>query len=771
MQAALNSFPGNRRRAARAIPFLVGFIAAVGQIVLLREVIVLFNGNELSLGLVLAAWLLWTAAGSGLTGRLIRNRTSLRVATALIACLCGVSLPFTVIALRLARMWLQTVPGELIGPMQMALTAFVCVSVFCIVCGSLFALASQRMRDQSALSPQNASSLAYVLETTGAALGGVATGLLLVPFLNCMQIALVVAILGVCAGTSVFFDLRPLPVSITVGSGVLLAVLLLRYAAPRVEAYTMARLWPGFDQIASTDSAYGRLTVIGAGAMRSIYDNGSILANIPDPAAAEESVHYALLEHAAPRRVLLLGGGFNGSISEALKHPTLERLDYVEIDPALIDLYRRIFPHESAAAFSDSRVHVHETDGRLYLKTTRSHFDAIIVSISEPTNADLNRFFTVEFFRSVRDHLAPNGLLALQLNSSEDFISPERAEFFRCLDRTMRQVFPSIAVIPGGTLHVFGAMNPSVLTENPQILIARLKNRNLQTMYVREYFLPFRMMPDRMAQIHELMQPRPATRINRDFHPAAYYFSTILSSTQFNPTEGRLLERASKIRFSTILAVILIPSALLVLLFSLTSQQFRTRATAAWFVTTSGFTLMTLQILLLLAFQAVFGSVYRELALLIGMMMAGIAAGSLLGIRQIRRSQVTHLRYAAVNQFFITIAAPLLLAIVYLLAQASQGAASLWMVQAIFPVIGLLCGLPGGYQYSLAVTIYLEDRSQAASLSTLYALDLLGGCAGALLLSGFLIPIFGFWPVACLAAAVSAAPAILAVRAGFYSSG
>jgi hypothetical protein len=36
--------------------------------------------------------------------------------------------------------------------------------------------------------------------------------------------------------------------------------------------------------------------------MRSIYENGVILANAPDENAAEEAVHYALLEHPAPRR-------------------------------------------------------------------------------------------------------------------------------------------------------------------------------------------------------------------------------------------------------------------------------------------------------------------------------------------------------------------------------------------------------------------------------------------------------------------------------------
>jgi predicted membrane-bound spermidine synthase len=49
-------------------------------------------------------------------------------------------------------------------------------------------------------------------------------------------------------------------------------------------------------------------------------------------------------------------------------------------------------------------------------------------------------------------------------------------------------------------------------------------------------------------------------------------------------------------------------------------------------------------------------------------------------------------------------------------------------------------------------------------LGTLYAIDLLGGCAGALLLSSYLIPVFGFWKTAWLSAAVNLAPALLAAR-------
>jgi spermidine synthase len=55
----------------RAALGLIGFSAVVGQIVLLRELIVVFNGNEISLGIMFATWLFWTAIGSILSGRFV----------------------------------------------------------------------------------------------------------------------------------------------------------------------------------------------------------------------------------------------------------------------------------------------------------------------------------------------------------------------------------------------------------------------------------------------------------------------------------------------------------------------------------------------------------------------------------------------------------------------------------------------------------------------------------------------------------------------------
>ena len=184
-------------------------------------------------------------------------------------------------------------------------------------------------------------------------------------------------------------------------------------------------------------------------------------------------------------------------------------------------------------------MHLHFLDGRRYLTETRDKFDVIIVDVPDPQTAQLNRFYTMEFFLTARAHLAPGGLLALELRSSEETISPDLADFLRCIRRTLGEVFPYQAAIPGETIHFFGAMRADVLTSDPNVLVARLRERRLNTQYVREYFIPYRMMPDRMEQVETELRPVAATPVNRDFAPAAYAFDVVLWSAQFRSTQFR----------------------------------------------------------------------------------------------------------------------------------------------------------------------------------------------------------------------------------------
>jgi spermidine synthase len=154
-------------------------------------------------------------------------------------------------------------------------------------------------------------------------------------------------------------------------------------------------------------------------------------------------------------------------------------------------------------------VRVHVTDGRLFLKTTPSTFDVVIVNLPEPQNAQLNRFYTVEFFREVASQrLTPNGLLSFQLRSSEDYMSADlgaipalhpREPAARCSRRSL--------AIPGETVHFFAAQQAGTLASGADELLARLHARHLQTSYVSEYYIPFRITPERMADLNTQLRP------------------------------------------------------------------------------------------------------------------------------------------------------------------------------------------------------------------------------------------------------------------------
>ncbi|HXX02600.1 MAG TPA: hypothetical protein VEJ00_15395, partial [Candidatus Acidoferrales bacterium] len=119
---------------------------------------------------------------------------------------------------------------------------------------------------------------------------------------------------------------------------------------------------------------------------------------------------------------------------------------------------------------------------------------------------------------------------------------------------------------------------------------------------------------------------------------------------------------------------------------------------------------------------------------------------------------------ATLTQSLLALSAPALLGVLTVLSHSSSASGTLAVARIAFPVSALLCGMLGGFQFPIATKIYLGGASAQAGLGVLYVVDLLGGCAGALLLSTYFIPVFGFWRTAWLSAAVNLAATLLAAR-------
>ncbi len=179
-------------RALRPILALIGFTAVTAQVVLMRELLVLAGGAEISLGLVLGSWLLWTALGSGLLGR-IKAGEPRRLVAALEA-LIALALPLTILAARAAKSALQTVPGEIPAPGAILLCSLAIIGPFCALSGWLFAAGSRLYGVQAGASIAKSSGTVYLLEAAGSAAGGVLASLFLIRTLDAIGIAFLLAL-------------------------------------------------------------------------------------------------------------------------------------------------------------------------------------------------------------------------------------------------------------------------------------------------------------------------------------------------------------------------------------------------------------------------------------------------------------------------------------------------------------------------------------------------------------------------------------------------
>src|SRR4030042_4453153 len=149
----------------------MGLGALLAQIILLRELMVVFTGNELATGIMLAAWLLWTAVGSaigGIRADRIHNKPSFFASAQLFIAFI---LPATFLLLRSLRPLLGVPTGEIASLPQMLTGIFLLLIPFCLFSGFLFALGCSLLGEIVGKEARSVG-MVYAYEALGAGIGG-----------------------------------------------------------------------------------------------------------------------------------------------------------------------------------------------------------------------------------------------------------------------------------------------------------------------------------------------------------------------------------------------------------------------------------------------------------------------------------------------------------------------------------------------------------------------------------------------------------------------
>ena len=687
--------------------FAVGFVSILGQVVLLRELSVAFYGVELIYTLALGAWLLSSACGT-MMGRRVRDVSFARINLLFLA--ISISVTLDVAFIRSVRLLFSSVPG-------LYLPLFTQIAVMSasllppgLLLGMLFQWAARVY-----MGKDNSLAAAYAIESLGGLAGGICATLFLKFGFQNFVIALVCALSA--AGSSF----------LRVGGGktrwrrlasimIVLALIVLVAKASTVDHRMTS--WTHPNLVETRDSPYSRVTVTVLDNQVSVFENDALLFDTEDT-RAEEFVHLAALQHPKPDTVLILGGGIEGTVREVLLHSP-RTVDYVELNPALLEIVPRHLPPETQGSLRAENVRIILEDPRQFLNGASS-YDLILVGMPEPTSGQTNRFYTQEFFRQCYAKLNRHGVVAFRLQSSENVWTPQLTRRMVSIYRAAKSVFPEILFIPGGTNVVVGSKDR--LARDASILAARLVARGIRARLISPAYLRYLYTNDRFLEVRRALEAGTAP-INTDVRPICYQYTIMIWLSKFLPVmqlkEFSLLESSSG-RSATWLLAFCLPVLLLC--------RARWTIRRVLLTGTAAFVGMALETVLLLHFQTKRGILYQDIGILLTGFMAGLALGAW-AVSRMSRPIAKRLGIILLSGF------GLLTGAIGLEINFSKGA-------GLVEISGLL-GLTGFFVASVFAYAGLRAAGdQGEALAPLYSADLIGGCLASILASLVLAPVVG----------------------------
>ena len=782
----------------------LGIISQVVQIVFLRELLMVFHGNELSLGIILAAWMLWVGGGSRIgAGLAKRYPTTLTPVAAISAAIVALSV-LSALAARLLRGFFAIDAGATFSVFDMALSCVVVMAPTGLLLGVQFVLLAQLWRESDGAEDTSGAEKTYIGEAAGNIAGGILFSFLLVHVFNSFQAvlatgALMVAAIAVLApGTGLSRRRGSLLKPVLLG---VLGVLGLIFAfLEPLDRWAYERQWqffsPEYELVETRQSRYGTISAAKREDQYSFFQSGNLVFSsagpeVPSPAMEEqeaiEFAHFSMVQHPKPKRVLLIGGGMRGTAREIAAHP-VEQVDYLELDPVLTDTARPYLHESTIKAIDGPRVTLIHTDGRLFLKQTDNTYDMILIDVPDPATAVLNRYYTEEFFREARSRLNPGGVFVTGVQSTADMRGEAIANRNTTIYHTLKRVFPE--VLPAGQrfLFFFAGDEKGRVSVDPAVLTNRYNERNIDT----EGFSPRQfdlLLEDsqlrrvnwivrnhgRSADAHlgppasppmvpasvgaqdaaegELPTVNERFFINSDFKPIGYYYTLRFWEALTRGKSGDGFKWILHVRpwwvmppVAACLALTLLFRALPPLRRSRTDE----RLAVLLAIFTTGLSTMALQIALIFSFQSLYGFVYEMIGLITALFMGGLAAGTLASRKLVRKKSST--AALACVQFMIALFAVL---VAVLLPYAGTLALP-WVVLALVVSLTFFSGMLNGADFPLSAACCQSlDRNPEKATGTVYGVELFGACVGALAASVVIAPVLGIAAVCMMAAAAN----------------
>lgn len=189
----------------------------------------------------------------------------------------------------------------------------------------------------------------------------------------------------------------------------------------------------------------------------SLYINGK-----PDASDREDMPtqlligHIPGLLHTNPKKVLVIGFGSGVTVGALTRHPSIERIDCLEISPAVIEA-GKFFSHVNEQCLLNKKVHIIIDDAKNFLTLNKEKYDVIISEPTNPWTAGTASLMTIEAFENMKKSLNENGIILQWFHTYE-----MSNDIFSILGATFTKAFKFVSVWKpaGGDCFFVGSLKP-----------------------------------------------------------------------------------------------------------------------------------------------------------------------------------------------------------------------------------------------------------------------------------------------------------------------
>ncbi|MDD5348085.1 MAG: hypothetical protein PHT59_05685 [Candidatus Omnitrophica bacterium] len=715
---------------------IVGASGIIAQVVLVRELLVSFHGNELTIGIQFGAWMLLEALAVFAAGRFVdrhKEKYSLLLAAQLVFVF---GFPASIVGVRVFKPLLGFMPGQGLGLGAVIASSLAVFALAATSHAALFGIACSIFCPAGDAQTGGIGRV-YSWETIGTVAGGLFSALVLTTAGEPLMVAVCVGLVNLLATMFLLRRVNSLARFGLVCAAGVLSLAAITANVPAIGKASLNREFAPLEILEYRNSVYANIVLAQHGDQKTLFYNGAPLLTFPHPdiGSFEEFGIIPLAFHPGPRKVLVLENGMGGLIQQVLKNP-VERVDYLELDAQVQEVLKG-YPDSSVAEVrSDPRLRVIYQDSRTYLAKARESYDVILIGLTHTSDLVSNRLFTEEFFLQAAGRLADNGIIAFRFPSSRTYLSPALERLGKSITGAASRALQYSRVIPGENAIVLVSNAPYIRTLSPADVSRRIRERGITVAVLVPSYISFLLDKGRQDWYLRQTGTMPAFA-NRDARPVAVFETFLLWNRQMQTIFYKVLDGLLRMAVFFIVVCIL-SAAAFVHVFQTARPRNSKNIALDYGILTTGFGGMLLELLCVFGFQVKFGYLYLAVGILIAVFMTGVGCASLAVARSRYLAGLSAQAFLCVEAAFI----------VFGLAAGVSGFLSRIPASAVgffvFALILFFCGACIGAEFGLAAHLRAGKSLPAKASAALYAADLAGGCLAGLLGSLVLVPLLGF---------------------------